>query len=64
MSRQSKQLANATRAKALKGGGPASTTPKHGKKRENRIYTAKNRSLSEFQERNKRNKKAQQAEAQ
>jgi hypothetical protein len=53
MSRQNKQLKNAARAKQLKGGGPKSTTPKHGKNPANRIYTAKTRSFAAFQERNK-----------
>jgi hypothetical protein len=53
MSRQSKQAKNAARAKQLKSGGPAKTTPLHGKDPAKRIYTARQRSLSEFQERNK-----------
>jgi hypothetical protein len=49
MSRQSKQAKNAARAKMFKNGGPARTTPKHGKDPAKRIYTARSRSLSEFQ---------------
>jgi len=49
MSRQSKAAKNAVRAKMFKNGGPKSTTPKHGKDPAKRIYTARCRSLSEFQ---------------
>lgn len=53
MSRQSKQSKNAARAKLFKSGGPAKTVPQHGKDPAKRIYTARQRSLSEFQERGK-----------
>lgn len=57
MSRQNKQMKIAAREKMFKNGGPASTTPKHGKKSENRVYTKRCRSLAEFQERNKQARK-------
>jgi len=53
MSRQSKQAKNAQRAKMFANGGPKSTTPKHGKKPENRVYTARCRSLEEYKDKNK-----------
>jgi hypothetical protein len=53
MSRQSKQVKNAARAHNFKNGGPAKTTPLHGKDPAKRIYTARSRSFSEFQERGK-----------
>lgn len=53
MSRQSKQAKNAARTKNFKNGGPAKTTPLHGKDPAKRIYTARGRTLSEFLERGK-----------
>lgn len=58
MSRQNKQAANQKRAKAFANGGPKATTPQHGKKAANRVYTAKTRSLAEFQEKNRPARKA------
>jgi hypothetical protein len=58
MSRQSKQVKNAARAKNFKNGGPAKTTAVHGKDPAKRIYTARSRSLSEFQAKGKEARKS------
>lgn len=58
MSRQSKQAKNAQRAKMFKSGGPAKTTPKHGKDPAKRVYTARSRSLAEFQAKGKEARKS------
>jgi hypothetical protein len=57
MSRQSKQAKNAARAKLFKSGVPAKTTPSHGIVPAKRIYTARSRSLAEFQAKGKEARK-------
>lgn len=55
MSRQSKQAKKKLVAAMFKGSnGPAKTQPKHGKDPAKRVYTARCRSLAEFQDRNKK----------